>query len=85
MNDYIISKYINNITLNNINDFAKKEGILLKNDELNTINFYIKNHWKTFYYGNPENLFKELKEKLEEKTNNKVIELYNEYKKRLNN
>lgn len=83
MNNFIIEKYINNITLNNINDFAKKEGIILKNNEDKIIYDYIKKYWKVFYYDNPSNLFKELKEKLSNETYNKIVELYNEYKNKI--
>lgn len=85
MNDFLINKYINNITINNINEFTEKEGIFLKNEEALIINSYIKKYWKIFYYENPDNLFKELKLKLEPSTYKKIIELYYKYKKKIKN
>lgn len=76
MNDIIIQKYINSITINNIIDFGKKEGINIKIDEAKIIYEYLNKYWKVFYYDNPEKLLSELKEKLSYATYNKLEELY---------
>lgn len=84
MNNFFISKYINNITLNNINDFAKKEGIFLINNEDKIIYNYIKKYWKVFLYDNPDNIFNKLKHEISNNTYNKIIEVYNKYKNKIN-
>ncbi len=43
-----------------------------------------KKYWKIVYKGNPNEVFKLLKEKIDIKTYEKVIELYNLYKKEMN-
>ena len=43
---------------------------------------YIKNYWKAFLKEDANYLFVELKEKLQPNTYNKIIELYNKYKKK---
>lgn len=78
MNEFLVKKYV---TLNNINDFAKKEGISLTNEEANIIfNYAIKN-WKSIYYKDHD--FSDVKGKINDKTYDKIIELYNKYKKDL--
>lgn len=85
MNDIIIQKYINNITLNNIIDFGKKEGINLKNEEAKIIYEYLNKYWKVFYYGDPKELLLELKQKLSSDTYNKLEELYYIAKEKIKN
>lgn len=83
MNDFIIQKYINNITINNIIEYAKKEGIILSNNDAKTIHEYLNKYWKVFYYGDPTNLFIELKQKLERDTYKKLVELYKQAKEKI--
>lgn len=85
MNDFIIQKYIDNITLNNITDYAKKEGIFLKENEAKIIYEYLKKYWKVFYYDNPINLLNELKENLSKETYDKLLELYKMAKEKIKN
>lgn len=84
MNDFIIQKYIDNISLNNIMDYAKNEGIFLTDNEARVIMEYLKKYWKEFYYDNPVNLFLELKEKLKPETYSKLVELYKIAKEKIN-
>ncbi len=85
MNDLIIQKYINNITLNNIIDYGKKEGLIITNNEASIIYEYMVKYWKVFYYGDPKNLLSELKMKLSSNTYNKLEELYIIAKEKIKN
>lgn len=85
MNDFIIQKYINNITLNNIIDFGKKEGVIVSNEEAKIIYEYMRKYWKVFYYDNPEKLLLELKGKLSSNVYNKLEELYFIAKEKIKN
>lgn len=80
-----MQKYINNITLNNIIDFGKKEGINVKNEEAKIIHEYLNKHWKRFYYDDPKELLLELKGKLSSTTYNKLEELYYMAKEKIKN
>lgn len=79
--NYLIKEYIKKITEEDIYNFALKEGITLLDHEKKVLYVYIKNYWQVFLNEDATFLFEELKEKLEEKTYDKVIELYNKYKK----
>lgn len=79
--NYLIKEYIKKITEEDIYNFALKEGITLLNHETKIIYVYIKNYWNVFLNEDPTFLFEELKEKLESKTYDKIVELYNKYKK----
>lgn len=85
MNEFLIKKYISKLTLNDIDSFSKKNGIELKEKELNLIEKYIKNDWKTIIYGNPKPILNELKEKLNKIQYQKIENLYIEYKEKYKN
>lgn len=77
---YILEKYINNITINNINDFALKNNIILSKKEKTIIHDIIKNHYMEILSGNDKPYIEFLSKKLEENNFNKIIALYNHYK-----
>ena len=83
--NYIIEKYISNITINNINDFMIKNNIFLTENELNIFYNIIKNHYQEILQGNDHKIINYLKNHLDEKNFNKVIILYNEYKEKYQN
>ena len=85
MYDYLIKKYVEHLTKDDINKYATKEGINLTEKETDVIYEYIKNDWRTFYYGNPREKLNEMKELLEEETYKKIEKLYIEAKNKLNN
>ena len=78
----IIKKYINYLKKDDIINFAKKEGVNLNNIEVDTIYNVIKTRWEEIY-SNGIKVINEYKDKLNELTYNKLIELYNYYKKKL--
>ena len=67
--------------LNKAIKYAKKNNIVLKNNEDEIIYDYIKKYYKEFYYGEPKNLLDELKSKLSCPTYEKLEELYYTAKK----
>ena len=83
MNKYLIYKYSKNITKQDIINFSNSQNISLTTNELNTIYYYIINKTKIFLEGNRELILQELKNKLTSNTYNKIIELYNKYKDKL--
>lgn len=85
MNDFIIQKYVDSVSLNNIMEYAKKEEIFLTQEEANTLLYYLKKFWKDFYYGYPDNLINEIKNKISETNYQKLITLYNEAKEKIKN
>ena len=73
------------MTLNDVINFALKNGIDLNNDEANLIFSYIKNDWRTIVFGNPRGILDELKEKLEPHNYSKIETLYLFFKDRYSN
>ena len=76
MNDFILKSYVDKLSINHIKEYAKKNNIVLKNNEDEIIYDY-----KEFYYGEPKNLLDELKSKLSCPTYEKLEELYYTAKK----
>ena len=83
--NYIIKKYINNLTINNINDFAIKNNIFLTEKEQKIFYNIIKNHYKEIISGKDDNIIAYLKNNLPEEKFNNVMNLYNEYKNKYQN
>ena len=83
MNIYLISEYIKRLKKEDITKFATTQGICLDNEELDTIYNYIKQHYKTFIYGNPRPILDELKTKVKPITYNKIENLYGQFKDKI--
>lgn len=79
---FLIKNYVEKLTEEDIENFAIKEGITLLEKEKRILYIYIKNYWETLLEKDSTFIFEELKEKLQPKTYEKVIELYNKYKKK---
>ena len=76
----LIKQYINKLTINNINDFAVKNNIILNEKELNILYEITKNHYEELLKGNDTKIANYLKENLTEENYIKVTNLYDEYK-----
>ena len=82
MKERLISEYVNRMTLEDVNNFALKNGINLKDNEIKLIYDYIKNNWHTIVFGNPRGILDDLKEKLDSTSYQKVESLYIYFKNR---
>lgn len=80
MKDKLIIEYINRMTTRDIDQFAKKNGITLKQSELDLILKTIKMEWRTIIYGNPILILKNIKEKMSPVNYKKVEELFIHFK-----
>lgn len=80
----LIEKYINNLTKNDIDRFAKTQGINLNQIEIDTIYDELKNNLDNVIYNTDMVLYK-IKDKLQPTTYLKIIELINYYKRRYAN
>lgn len=85
MKDALISSYINRLNYHDIDDFARKHGITLKNDEVEIIYNHIKRDWRTIVYGNPRGILDDIKGKFDSLTYNKVEQLYYHFKNKYQN
>ncbi len=85
MNEFLIRSYISKLSINEIDDFSKKQGLALNHDELDLIYNYIKNDWHTIIYGNPRFILDDLKSKLDSFSYQKIEKLYVEFKNKYNN
>lgn len=85
MYDFLIKKYVERLTKDDIVKFSVKEGITLTDNEVDIIYEYIKKDWRTFYYGNPIEKLNELKILLSPEAYKRVEKLYIEAKAIINN
>ena len=83
MNEFIIKKYINKLTKQDIKNYIEKENISLKESEIDTIYYYIKNKSNTFLKGHHKEILEELKHKVTKNTYQKILELYELYKNKI--
>ena len=82
MKERLISEYVNRMTLEDVNNFALKNGIVLKDNEIKLIYDHIKNNWRTIVFGNPRGILDDLKEKLDITSYQKIESLYIYFKNR---
>ena len=68
MNRFIIKKYIDRLTKQDIINYIDKQNIELSPNEIDIIYYYIKNKYNDFLNGNDQNILKELKQKVSPKT-----------------
>ncbi len=83
MNLFLIQKYIQKITKQDIITFAKNQGIILEEQEADIIYYYIKNKYQEFFSGNDLTILEEIKPKLKKETYLKIEELYYTYKNKI--
>lgn len=76
MKEKLISEYVNKMSLDDVNNFALKNGIILKDTEIKLIYDHIKNNWRTIVFGNPRGILDDLKEKLDSTSYQKIESLY---------
>ena len=80
MIEKLILNYVNKITKEDIINFGIKNGITLDCTQTDYIFYQVKNNWRTIVFGNPANIFNELKNKVDDKTYQKIKQLYFEFK-----
>jgi hypothetical protein len=85
MSEFLIKNYISKLSLSEIDEFSKKQGLSLDDDELNIIYNYIKNDWHTIIYGNPRPILDDLKSKIDEYSYQRIEKLYVEFKNKYKN
>jgi len=83
MNKETILMYLPLLKRQHIINFAKKEGISLTNDEVDTIYSVIKTNARDLLNGNYSSL-EQHKSKLNEQTYQTIIRLINQYKSMIN-
>ena len=81
--EVLIKEYLKRLSLKDINDFASKNNITLKNSEDKIIYDFIKNNWMEVYKGDANKAFNSLKKEVSIDTYNAIINLYNEFKDKI--
>ena len=64
MKDKLIKNYINNLKIKDIKDFALKNDILINDNEADYLFNIVKNNYQELIYGNPNAIFKNIKDKI---------------------
>ena len=86
MNNILLDKYIEKLTLEHINNYAKTQNINLINNENEIIYNFIKINYKKLYNEEyNEDIIKELKCKLSFNTYEKLNSLYKDAKEKIRN
>ena len=80
--NYIISKYIEKLKVDDIYKFAKKNDIYLTNNEANVIFKTIKNHWNDLIFNDYKVYLKKIKNEISNPVYLKLEELIEIYKEK---
>ena len=76
MYEIVIKDYINKLTEEDIIKYGKKNKIEISFEDAKVLYVYAKNYWRDFYKGNPTELIKEIKEKIDSNTFYKLYGIY---------
>lgn len=85
MNQFFILNYIKKLTKNDIVNFANKQNISLRDDEIDVIYSYIKTRYQDFLLGKEKELLLEIKEQVSSSTYLKILEYYQLYLEKVKN
>lgn len=85
MNIYIIQKYINKMTKQDVYLYALKKGLTLNDNEVDKTYNYIKNHYKEYFSGKltKEQILNDAQEVFTKENFQKFTSFYNEYKDKI--
>lgn len=74
----LIKKYVLQLTKNDIYNYALKQDISLKENEIDIIYKNIKEHWEELYNNNGDRVFENIKKEVRSDIYEKIINLYKE-------
>lgn len=83
MYEVLIKQYLKRLSLKDINDFANKNNMPLKQGEDKVIYDFIINNWQEVYKGDAKKAFEKLKQVVSSNTYNAAMKLYNEFKDKI--
>lgn len=85
MNNFILKKYIQNLTKDDIYKLAFKQNIILNSEETQKVYKYIKNNYQKYINNilSSEQILNDSKLILSNNNYNKLLNLYNEYKDKI--
>ncbi len=81
MKKFIIKKYIDKLSIQNINNFALNNNIVLSEKELEYMYNLIKNNWEQIL-NNDDSILLKLNGNVDNESIKKIEKLYYEYKKK---
>ena len=79
MNKNVILNYISKINKTDIINYAQKQGIIINNNDVDIIYYYIKNKYNDFL-NNPQDILNEIQDNISNNIYLKLLELYEKYK-----
>ena len=80
MYEYLIGEYIKKMNVDDILLYAKNNNLKLSYSDAIILHSYAKKYYKDFISGNPTNILKEIKEKIDPETYKQAYKLYIENK-----
>lgn len=83
MYEVLIKEYLKRLSLKDINNFANKNNMPLKQGEDKIIYNFIMNNWQEVYKGDAKKSFSKIKPMVSDGTYNNIISLYNEFKNKI--
>lgn len=76
----LIKSYIEKLKKEDIIKYIENNNYVVSDKEIDTIYFYIKNHWEDFF-NNKEEIWEQLKNNISNNTYLEIVKLYQKYKK----
>lgn len=85
MIERLIKKYVNELTINDVDLFAKQNNIILNEHELSIIYNTIKNDWYTIIFKDYKSIFKKIESDIDSNKLKKIEDLLLLYKDKYKN
>lgn len=83
MNKFLIERYINKLTKQDIITYINNQNIKIPLKDIDTIHYYIKNKYKSFLNGQDKELLEEIKYKVSPSTYKELKKIYDMYKNKI--
>ena len=85
MYEYLIGEYVKKVSVNDIINFGLKNNIKVSIDDAKIIQHYVVNNYKELISNNPNNILKEIKQKIDPITYDKAYQLFIIYRNKFLN
>ncbi len=80
MQEFLIGEYIRKLSIDDILDYAKNNNLTISYNDAVILQSYAKKYYKEFISGNPYEILKEIKTKINPQTYKEAYKLYIENK-----
>lgn len=80
MYEYLVGEYLKNMTIDEVIKYGIENNIIINEHDANILLTYANRYYKVFMNGDPTDILKEIKKKIDPETYKEAYKLYINYK-----